>query len=286
MFDACEVLMTYAVRDLTQYDEFLQVREVQQQIWGFTQGEGLYPPMLKTAAENGGTIIGAFDGPKLIGFLFGFLGLHADRRIKLCSQTMGILPEYRNKGVAATLKWAQRERVLANDIDLITWTYDPLEAPNARLNLRTLGGVARVYRQNIYGENFGALSTGLPTDRFLVEWWLKSDRVQQRHDRTAVEPIGIDSPIANACAGVTGNRRITALDLNLDAPIVRVEIPNDLQAIKKTNMALAQDWRLKTRDLFEAYFARGYEAIDFVRAGEVWGPARATHNWYVLQHAE
>src|SRR5512143_233431 len=96
-------------------------------------------------------------------------------------------------------------------------------------------------------------------------------------------PSGIDSPIANACTGVTGDRRITVLDLNLDAPIIRVEIPNDLQAIKKTNMALAQDWRLKTRDLFEAYFARGYAAIDFVRAGEVWGAARAAHNWYVLQ---
>ncbi len=277
--------MIFAVRDLTQYDEFLQVRDVQQQVWGFTQGEGLYPPMLKTAAESGGTVIGAFDGVKLIGFLFGFLGLHTDRRIKLCSQTMGILPEYRNKGVAAMLKWAQRERMLANNIDLITWTYDPLEAPNARLNLRTLGGVAHVYKQNIYGENFGALGKGLPSDRFLVEWWIKSDRVQQRHDRLAVEPVGIDSPIANACTGVTGDRRITALDLNLDASIVRVEIPNDLQAIKKTNMVLAQDWRLITRDLFEAYFARGYEAIDFVRAGEVWGSARAAHNWYVLQRS-
>jgi predicted GNAT superfamily acetyltransferase len=278
--------MVFAVRDLTKYEEFLQVREVQQQIWGFMQGEGLYPPMLNTAAENGGTIIGAFDGAKMIGFLFGFVGLHADRRIKLCSQTMGILPEYRNKGVAATLKWAQRERVLANEIDLITWTYDPLEAPSARLNLRTLGGAAHVYKQNIYGENFGALGKGLPTDRFLVEWWIKSDRVQQRHDRAAMEPIGVDSPITNACTGITGDRRITAIDLTLDTPLVRVEIPNDLQAIKKTNMALAQDWRLKTRNLFEAYFARGYEAIDFVRAGEVWGPARAAHNWYVLRRSE
>jgi predicted GNAT superfamily acetyltransferase len=98
-----------------------------------------------------------------------------------------------------------------------------------------------------------------------------------------VEPIGVDSPIANACTGVTGDRRITSIDVNLDAPIIRMEIPNDLQAIKKTNMALAQDWRLKTRDLFEACFARGYKAIDFVRAGEVWGSARAAHNWYVLQ---
>jgi predicted GNAT superfamily acetyltransferase len=275
--------MVFAVRDLTKYDEFLQVREVQQQIWGFTLGEGLYPPMLKTAAENGGTIIGAFDGAKMIGFLFGFLGLHTDRQLKLCSQTMGILPEYRNKGVAATLKWAQRERMLANEIDLITWTYDPLEAPNARLNLHTLGGAAHVYKQNIYGENFGALGKGLPSDRFLVEWWIKSDWVQQRHDRVQLEPIGVDSPIANACTGVTGDRRITAIDLSLEAPIVRVEIPNDLQAIKKANMPLALNWRTRTRELFEAYFARGYEAIDFVRAGEVWGPARATHNWYVLQ---
>jgi predicted GNAT superfamily acetyltransferase len=275
--------MVFAVRDLIKYEEFLQVREVQQQIWGFTQGEGLYPPMLKTAAENGGTVIGAFDGGKMIGFLFGFIGLHPDRHIKLCSQTMGILPEYRNKGVAATLKWAQRERVLANEIDLITWTYDPLEAPNARLNLHTLGGVAHIYKQNIYGENFGALGKGLPSDRFLVEWWIATERVQQRRDRITLEPIGVDSPIANACTGASGDRRITTIDLNLDAPIVRVEIPNDLQAIKQSNMALAQDWRLQTRELFEMYFARGYIVVDFVRAGEVWGSTRATRNWYVLQ---
>jgi len=101
-----------------------------------------------------------------------------------------------------------------------------------------------------------------------------------------VEPIGLDSPIANVCTGVTGDRHITALDLNLDAPIMRVEIPNDLQAIKQSNMALAQDWRLKTRELFEAYFARGYEVIDFVRAGEVWGAMRAARNWYVLNKME
>ena len=274
--------MIIAVRDLTKYDEFLQVRDVQQAIWGFTQGEGLYPPALNTAAENGGTVIGAFDGAKMIGFIYGFPGLQADRRIKLCSQTMGVLPEYRNKGVAAKLKWAQRQRVLENDIDLITWTYDPLEAPNARLNMHTLGGIARTYKRNIYGENFGALSKGLPSDRFIVEWWIKTERVEQRSMGLKPEPIGLGSPIANRCAGTSGDRRIEAIDLDIDAPIIRVEIPNDLQAIKKANMALAMDWRMKTRELFEAYFPRGYEAIDFVRAGEVWGPERARYNWYVL----
>lgn len=277
--------MHLAVRDLTQYEEFLQVRDVQQQVWGFTGGEGLYPPVLNTAAENGGTVIGAFDGLKMIGFIYGFVGIHTDRRLKLCSQTMGILAEYRNKGIAATLKWAQRQRVLENGIDLITWTYDPLEAPNARLNLRTLGGLAHTYKRNIYGENFGALGKGLPTDRFLVEWWLNADEVQQRWQGLSPEPIGVGSPIANQCTGTSSDRKIEALDLNLDAPIVRVEIPNDLQAIKKSNMALALDWRLKTRDLFEAYFARGYEAIDFVRAGEVWGTERARYNWYVLRRS-
>ena len=274
-----------AVRDLTQYAEFLQVRDVQQQIWGFTQGEGLYPPLLNTAVENGGVAIVAFDGAKMVGFIFGFVGLHTDRRIKLCSQTMGILPEYRNQHIASMLKWAQRERVLANGIDLITWTYDPLEAPNARLNLRNLGGVAHVYKRDIYGENFGALGKGLPSDRFLVEWWINTAWVQQRHDRAPQEPIGVGGPIANACSGHTVDRRCDAIQIDLDAPLVRIEIPNDLQAIKTANLALALDWRLKTRALFEAYFARGYEAIDFVRAGEVWGPARATHNWYVLQRS-
>ena len=276
--------MIIAIRDLTKYEEFLQIREVQQQIWGFTQGEGLYPPVLNTAVENGGTVIGAFDGPKMIGFVFGFLGLHTDRHLKLCSQTMGVLPEYRNKGVAAKLKWAQRQRVLENDLDLITWTYDPLEAPNARLNLRALDGVAHVYKRNIYGENFGVLSKGLPTDRFSVEWWIKTDRVERRAKGLSAEPIGVDSPIANHCTGSSGDRRIESIDPNLNAPAIRIEIPNDLQSIKKMNMPLAADWRMKTRDLFETYFARGYEAIDFVRAGEVWGTERAAHNWYVLQH--
>jgi len=277
--------MYFAVRDLTTYDEYLQVRDVQQQIWGFAGGEGLYPPMLNTAAENGGVVIGAFDGAKLIGFIFGFVGIHWDRRLKLCSQTMGVLPEYRNRRIATTLKWAQRQRVLENGIDLITWTYDPLEAPNARLNLHALGGVSHVYKRNLYGENFGALGKGLPSDRFLIEWWLNSDDVQRRAQGLKPPPIGLDSPIANACGGHTIDRRIEAIDLELDAPIIRIEIPNDLQAIRQADMALALDWRLKTRDLFEAYFARGYEAVDFVRAGELWGEERARYNWYVLQRS-
>jgi predicted GNAT superfamily acetyltransferase len=277
--------MNFAIRDLTKFEEFSQVVQVQQKIWGLNNTQGLYMPMLKTMAENGGTVIGAFDADKMIGFVVGFLGRHTDGRIKLCSQTMGVLPEYRNQNVAATLKWAQRQKLLPTDIDLITWTYDPLEAPNARLNIRTLGGIARTYKEDIYGENFSALTQGLPTDRFLLEWWIKSDRVELRAKGTPPSPIGLDAPIVNRCLGSSGDRKIEAFDLNADSQVVRVEIPNDLQSIKKTNLALAKDWRLKTREIFEAYFARGYRVIDLIRAGEVWGPARASHNWYVLTTA-
>lgn len=274
--------MNFAIRDLTKYEEFTQVIQVQQKIWGLNNSEGLYAPMLKTIAENGGTVIAAFDADKMIGFVVGFLGRHTDGRIKLCSQTLGVLPEYRNQGVAATLKWTQRQQIRSTEIDLITWTYDPIEAPNARLNIRTLGGVARIYKEDVFGENFSALTQGLATDRFVVEWWIKSDRVEQRSKGIA-EPIGLSSPIVNHCAGSSGDRRIEDIDLKSDASIVRVEIPNDLQSIKKTNLALAKDWRLKMREVSGAYFARGYQVIDFVRAGEVWGPTRASHNWYVLQ---
>lgn len=274
--------MNFAIRDLTKYEEFTQVIQVQQKIWGLNNSEGLYAPMLKTIAENGGTVIAAFDADKMIGFVVGFLGRHTDGRIKLCSQTLGVLPEYRNQGVAATLKWTQRQQMRLTEIDLITWTYDPIEAPNARLNIRTLGGVARIYKEDVFGENFSALTQGLATDRFVVEWWIKSDRVEQRSKGIA-EPIGLDSPIVNRCVGSSGDRRIETIDLNSDSPWIRVEIPNDLQSIKKTNLALAKDWRLKMREVSGVYFARGYQVIDFVRAGEVWGPTRASHNWYVLQ---
>ena len=168
------------IRDLTTYSEFLQVREVQRTCFGFSGDEGLYPPILLTASQNGGTVLGAFDGEQMVAYLFGFLGLHQNRApLKVCSQTMGVLPDYRGRGIAEALKWAQRDRATRLGLKLITWTYDPLEMPNARLNIAKLGGLVRRYRRNIYGEQFGQLNMGLPTDRFVVEWRLDSPRVEE-----------------------------------------------------------------------------------------------------------
>jgi len=256
------------IRDLTTYDECIQVRQVQQACWGFTGGEGLYPPVLLTASQNGGTVLGAFDRDKLVGYLFGFLGLHENRGpLKLCSQTMGVLPEYRGRAIAEQLKWAQRERALKLGLKLVTWTYDPLEGPNAYLNLHKLNGIARVYKRNVYGEHFGALNEGLPTDRFLVEWW-----VEQVTNINPPKEWGAGSQISNVKGelvtreeGSGAEQRLVEYDLKSEAGAVRVEVPVDIQAIRQADIALATDWRFKTREIFETYFARGYIAVDFGR---------------------
>ncbi len=259
------------IRDLTTYAEFLQVREVQRACFGFAGQEGLYPPILLTASQNGGVVLGAFDGDAMVGYLFGFLGLHENRGpLKLCSQTMGVLAEYRGRGIAEKLKWAQREHALKLGLKLITWTYDPLEGPNAYLNLRKLHGIARVYKRNIYGEHFGALNEGMPTDRFLVEWWIER-----------VGDWGLEIGDWKEVTRVEGHgtaQRLVEYDSKSEEEAVRVEVPVDIQAIRKEDMALAVDWRLKTREIFETYFRRGYVAVDFGRE-EMKG---AQHNLYTL----
>jgi predicted GNAT superfamily acetyltransferase len=248
------------IRDLTTYDECIEVRQVQQACWGFTGGEGLYPPVLLTASQNGGTVLGAFDCEKMVGYLFGFLGMHENRGpLKLCSQTMGVLPEYRGRAIAEQLKWAQRDRALKMGLKLVTWTYDPLEGPNAFLNLRKLNGIARVYKRNVYGEHFGALNEGLPTDRFLVEWWI----TQISNLKSQIS--NLKGEWVTRVEGSGAEQRLVEYDLKSEAGAVRVEVPVNLQAMRQENLPQALEWRLKTREIFETYFARGYVAVDFGR---------------------
>jgi predicted GNAT superfamily acetyltransferase len=265
-----------SIRDLTTYREFLQVRKVQRECWGFESDEGLYPPILLTASQNGGTVLGAFDGDKMVGYLFGFLGLHENRGpLKLCSQTMGVLTEYRGRGIAEQLKWAQRERALKLGLKLVTWTYDPLEGPNAYLNLHKLHGIARVYKRNVYGEHFGLLNEGMPTDRFMVEWWV------EKISNINYQMSNVEGRMVTQVEGSGMGQRLVGYDLQAKDEMVQVEIPVDIQAIRKTDMKLAIDWRNKSREIFEAYFARGYVAMDFSREE----PSDTPRNMYTLWRA-
>jgi len=265
----------FTIRDLKTYEEFYRVHQLQQTIWGFDEpGIGLYPPLLFTASRNGGVVLGAFDPEDhMIGYIFSFLGREPGGPLKLCSQTMGVLAEWRDRGVAAALKWAQRERALAAGLSLITWTFDPLESANARLNMHKLGAVSRRYLRNIYGEQFGALNQGLPTDRLVVEWWIRGRRVERKAEVEEGERVAVFETEGQGVA-----RRVITFHADLEAPCLSLEVPGDIQKLKQADMSLALDWRLRVREAFETYFERDYSVTDLATEGT----GRARRNHYIL----
>jgi predicted GNAT superfamily acetyltransferase len=269
---------TFTIRDLKTYDEFLQIHRIQQAIWGFAEPDtGLYPPFLFTASKNGGVVLGAFDPQgHMIGYIFSFLGREPGGPLKLCSQTMGVLSEWRSRGVATALKWAQRERALAAGLSLITWTFDPLEGANAWLNMRKLGAVSRRYWRNIYGEQFGALNQGLPSDRLLVEWWIRGKGVEIKAEAETAKVVPMFEVKGQGMA-----RRVTVFHTDLDAPCLTLEVPTDIQHLKRADRSLALDWRLRVREAFETYFERGYVVTDF----ETEGTGEVRRNHYILSKA-
>ncbi|MCB0163967.1 MAG: hypothetical protein KDI79_07075, partial [Anaerolineae bacterium] len=192
-------------------------------------------------------------------FLFSFIGREKSGLFKLCSQNMGVLPEWRRHGVAEALKQEQRHRTIAQNLPLITWTYDPLEGPNANLNLHKLRAISRTYIEDYYGSNFGTLNAGLPSDRLLVEWWVSGPR--QEIDK------GLDYQDGTPIFTVIGqgvDKKISHADGDLTADFLELESVPDIHPVKNADMALALDWRLKIRQAFETYFAKGYIAVDFV----------------------
>jgi predicted GNAT superfamily acetyltransferase len=253
--------MNFTIRDLSTYEEMLAVHRLQQEIWGLNDPTlGLHPPLLKSAANNGGVVLGAFaeESGQMVAFLAGFLGREPGGPLKLCSQAMGVLPAWRGRGVAEALKQAQRYRVIAQGLPLITWTFDPLEGPNAHLNLHKLRGISRRYERDYYGADLGRLNTGLPTDRLVVEWWVNGARLEIKPKKRA----DTGTPIFETEGHGLG-RRIVQAHLALEEDRLQLQIPAELHSLKAADLALALDWRLQVRTAFEAYLAQDYWDTDF-----------------------
>jgi predicted GNAT superfamily acetyltransferase len=246
------------VRRIADFDEYRECERLQERVWGSGDIAGVPLLDLLTAQENGGMVLGAFDGDTLAGFVYSFPGIHEDGRIKQASVLLAVAGEYRGRGLGATLKLAQREEAMRQGIDLITWTYDPLRLVNAGLNIHRLGGIAREYRVNHYDSGSG-LNQGLDTDRLIVEWWL--DGVSRSgFGEFDDEPVALAEVVP---AGNSGFMRMSAPELDADAPELWLPVPPDITAIKNYDLGLARDWQLQTRMLFRAYFERGYAVVDF-----------------------
>lgn len=177
-------LPTTAVRiaPLTNLDQYERCVELQLAVWGYSDGDLVPRRMFLLAQHIGGQVLGAFvlepgeADETIVGFALAWPG-YRNGKPYLHSHMLAVLPEYRNLGLGRRLKLAQRDDALARGIDLMEWTYDPLEIKNAHLNIARLGAISRRYEENFYGASSSPLQGGLPTDRLYAEWWLRSPRV-------------------------------------------------------------------------------------------------------------
>lgn len=250
------------------------VEALQREVWPGSETDIVPAHLLITVIHNGGVVLGAFVAERLIGFVFGFPGLEFTPdgpRPKHCSHMAGVHPDYRNSGVGFALKRAQWQMVRHQGLDHVTWTYDPLLSRNAYLNVARLGAVCCTYRRSEYGDMRDGLNAGLPSDRFQVDWWINTKRVERRLGKRARPTLRLNHltrvgvrPLYTLQTGTQSLPRPPEHLPALEAQLLAAEIPSDFTALKTADFALARDWRFFSREFFETVFARGYIVTDFV----------------------
>src|SRR5271166_2662092 len=166
-----------AIRHCQGLDELRGCVALQKEIWNFSDAELVPLRMFVVAEKVGGQVMGAFDGGEMVGFALSVPGTRSGH-VYLHSHMLAVRKDQRNGGLGRRLKLLQREDALARGIELIEWTFDPLEIKNSYLNIEKLGAISRRYNINQYGITSSPLQGGLPSDRLIAEWWLKSRRVE------------------------------------------------------------------------------------------------------------
>jgi len=273
-------------------EEMRLVEDLQRAVWPDSETDIVPLHMLITAVHNGGFVLGAFAEEKMIGFTFGFPGLEETPdgpRPKHCSHMMGVHPDHRDCGAGFALKRAQWQMVRRQGLDHITWTYDPLLSRNAYLNIAKLGAVSTTYRRSEYGEMRDGLNAGLPSDRFQVDWWINTRRVETRLGKHPRPTLKLDHVTRS---GLRPFYSFPSLTDGLPRPpehvppfedlLLFAETPVDFFALKLKDFSLARDWRFFTRELFETAFAKNYIITDFIFDKNEGDP----RGLYVLTHGE
>lgn len=262
------------VRPLRSGDDFRACVELQKLTWGEEFTELVPLSILKVSQRIGGVAAGAFDGEgRMLGFVFGMSGVE-NGEIVHWSDMLAVHRDARNLGVGQKLKHFQADALRPLGVTRIYWTYDPLVARNAHLNLNRLGVKVVEYVPEMYSDTESDLHRGLGTDRFIVAWHLDASAEEAAATRSTPElPRDIEyTPIVNAETG-DGERAIDE-----SAPVVRVEIPVDIEVIQRVSLAEAARWRKGTRSAFLDSIERGYRVVGFYREDEA-GPC-----YYMLAH--
>jgi predicted GNAT superfamily acetyltransferase len=262
------------IRVLETPSEMADLQDLQRLVWPGSETEIVPAHILLTIAHNGGLVLGAWHGSRMVGLLVGFPGIAATPqgpKLKHCSHELGVHPDYRDAGIGFALKRAQRNFVLGQGMNLVTWTYDPLLSRNARLNIARLGAVCNTYFRDLYGDMPDGLNAGLPSDRFQVDWRLDAPRVANLLEAGRGEIFPRKTDLQNTGAMfyyqvsfTAGGWLIPPGELpSPDGRALLLEIPADFWALKAADFELARAWRLFTRQAFEVCFAAGYLVTDF-----------------------
>jgi predicted GNAT superfamily acetyltransferase len=226
------------IRQLQRFEEFAEAVRLQQTIWGFDDIEMLPLRSFVVYGKIGGQLFGAYAGDEMVAFLIAVPGIKPGPRPYLHSHMLGVLPAWRDSGIGRRLKLRQREEALERGIELIEWTFDPLELKNAFFNLERLGAVVRRYSENQYGVTASPLHGGLPTDRCTAEWWIDSPRVRA------------------VLAGETVARRVAE----------RIVFPADIARIRSEDPGRAREIQKTNGEKFQRALERGLAVTGFERS--------------------
>jgi predicted GNAT superfamily acetyltransferase len=244
MADTAPSLATrdFRIQPLHAAEEMKPCVGLQQQVWGYTPLDTVPDQIFIVAAKTGGHVLLARDGDQPIGFALAFAAARHGRTY-LHSHMVAVLEEYQNRGVGRLLKLAQREDALQRGFDLIEWTFDPLQLKNARFNITRLGAIIRHYLPNLYGQTSSRLHAGLPTDRLVAEWWVRSPRVK--------------AVLAGAASSTSSNGS------SRPAGRFAVSVPSNIRELCHDNPPVAEKIQSGLRQEFIAHFTQGRAVVAF-----------------------
>ena len=238
--DASEI----RVRECTTVDEFDACVRLQREVFGLPDLEVSPRRHLIVSRQAGGWTLGGFVGDELVGFVHHLVAARGGEIIGY-SHVMAVAPAYQNKGLGARLKWAQRERALAEGRSFIKWTWEPLRARNAHFNINRLGAIVRSYAVNFYGTDYqmeadeAGMRHGIDSDRLIADWYLRAPKVE------ALARGDVLKEASGAAASV--------------------EIPHDWSALVREDAAAARREQLRVREEFQQALASGLVCAGFER---------------------
>ena len=249
------------IRDARGQAEMRAIEDLQKEVWGIPELEVVPTTQLVAAQAAGGVLLGAFDGETLAGFAYGFPGYEHGRATHH-SHMLAVKSAYRNFDLGRRLKLAQRERVLAQGIERMTWTFDPLQSLNAYFNFNKLGVLSDCHFVNFYGAEATSFLHQTGTDRLWVTWLLSSRRVIERINKTVSAPeFGNVKLLVEL--GEDNAPRVYDLDKESSPEHLAIEIPADISALERYSGELAFKWREATRQAFTETIAAGYLVEEF-----------------------